>query len=126
MRSTALIVVIAAIAALLTLYIAAYYRMGYRFDHKIQILPDETVVPINVTQRTYDYRWAVAVFEPARWIESKIRGVDVEVAGWPRLLLQPGSTGGIRQNVTSLIAANSCNRLCPNDNWRHERQPTAI
>ncbi len=79
MRSIAPIVVIAAMAALLTLYIGAYYQLGYRFDHKIQIMPDGSVMPINVTERTYMRKWAWAIFQPAGWIESKVRGVDVEI-----------------------------------------------
>lgn len=64
---------------MLTCYIAGYFQLGYRFDHKIQILPDETVVPINVTERSYRRKWAWAIFQPAGWIESKLRGVDVEI-----------------------------------------------
>ena len=59
---------------LLTLggYVGAYLGLGSRFDW---IAPSGD---IGTIERTYTQNWAITMFAPAAWTESKLRGVQVQ------------------------------------------------
>lgn len=53
-------------------YVGAYLALGSRFDWR---------TPSGVTgtiERTYTHEWAITLFAPAAWTETKLRGVRVQ------------------------------------------------
>jgi len=66
--------IIAILAILLLLiggYVGAYLGAGFRVDDKT------TSGGIGTIERTYTSKWAVTVFAPAAWVETKMRDVLV-------------------------------------------------
>ena len=67
--------IIAILAILLLLiggYVGAYLGAGFRVDDKT------TFGGIGTIERTYTSKWAVTVFAPAAWVETKMRDVQLQ------------------------------------------------
>ena len=51
-------------------------------------------------ERVYSQSWLARLFQPAGWIESRLRGVQVQVtADEPLLILLEGTSMGARENA---------------------------
>lgn len=74
MKSLAPIAVILAIVLLLLgSYVGAYLGMGYLGEHV------DALGRTILYERRYSHQWAMTVFAPAAWAESKMRGHEVRV-----------------------------------------------
>ena len=70
--SLPIVAVLAILLMLVVGYVAAYLGAGYRVDWKA---PSGD---IGTIERTYTRKWAIAVFAPAAWAETKLRDVQVQ------------------------------------------------
>src|SRR5687767_1074031 len=78
---------IAAILAIVLLliggYVGAYLGMGERFDQPLVTFTGVPDYGAMTTERVYSHKWAPAVFAPAAWIESRLRGAEVRATTKP-------------------------------------------
>jgi len=70
-----IIVLLALLAVPVALYVTGYFWLSERTD------ATDRTGRIYGIDRCYKQDWAINLYRPAAWVETKLRGVDVELSG---------------------------------------------